>query len=91
MQIKLEKKLKIELKKIKIPVKMGPYRSKERREINIMKITENQRKKVQHRGHKVLQDNFVNFVCTTPLGGGIRFGRARYFRAEQAVPRGRSS
>ena len=30
------------------------------------------------------------FVCTTPRRGGLRFGRTKYFRAEQAVPRGRS-
>ena len=29
------------------------------------------------------------FVCTTPRRGGLRFGKARLFRAEQAVPRGR--
>ena len=30
------------------------------------------------------------FVCTTPRQGGLRFGTARQFRGEQAVPRGRS-
>ena len=30
------------------------------------------------------------FACTTPRRGGLRFGTATQFRAEQAVPRGRS-